>query len=76
MTSGKDTPGALAGRYLTVEQVAELMHVQRETVRRWLRRGLLPNARKTPSGHDWRIPTADLDGMEASAGERSEEVSA
>ena len=49
--------------YLTVDQAADLLQVHPETVRRWLRRGRLPNARKVPSGHGWRIPRADLDGL-------------
>jgi excisionase family DNA binding protein len=46
---------------MTVEEVAEAMRTHPETIRRWLRRGLFPHARKTPSGHSWRIPRADVD---------------
>jgi excisionase family DNA binding protein len=47
-------------KYLTVTEAAAVMRTHPETIRRWLRAGLLPHARKTPSGYSWLIPTSDL----------------
>lgn len=47
-------------RYLTVEQVAERLQVRRETVREWLRRGLLPGVR-LGDRTGWRIRPSDLE---------------
>ncbi len=44
--------------YYTVDEVADLLKVHPQTIRRWLRRGELTGA-DTPAG--WRITTADLD---------------
>jgi len=52
-----------SSRYLTVHEVADVMRTHPETIRRWLRRGFFPNALKTPSGHDWRIPESDLEAL-------------
>jgi len=59
-------------RYLTVHEVAGVMRTHPETIRRWLRRGFFPNALKTPSGHDWRIPEADLDALGQTAPDQDE----
>jgi excisionase family DNA binding protein len=52
-------------RDLTVEEAAARMRTHPETVRRWLRKGLLPHAYKTPTGYGWRIPSSDLDALQA-----------
>jgi excisionase family DNA binding protein len=40
-------PASTVHEYLTPEQVAEICHVNAETVRRWIRAGDLPAARPT-----------------------------
>jgi excisionase family DNA binding protein len=55
--------GAAMVHDLTVQEAARQMRTHPETVRRWLRQGLLPHAYKTPSGYGWRIPPADLDAL-------------
>jgi excisionase family DNA binding protein len=45
-------------RYLTVEEVAELVRVSRMTVYRWVRSGDLPAVRV---GRSFRIPQDSLD---------------
>lgn len=54
-----ETTTTLTERYLTVEEVADRLRVNREAVRRWLRAGELRGvhlSRKT----GWRITEADL----------------
>ena len=41
-------------KYLTVNEAAELLQVDTETVYRWLRQGLLPGVLRI--GRTWRIP--------------------
>lgn len=51
---------------LTVKFVAEKYGVSKRVVQSWCSRGLLPNAKKVPSGMDfdvWEIPESDLDGF-------------
>jgi excisionase family DNA binding protein len=50
-------------RDLTVDEAAKAMRTHPETIRRWLRAGLLPGAYKTAAGHSWRIPSADLEAI-------------
>ncbi len=47
-------------RFLTAEQVAELLQVHLDTVRRWLREGTL-HGRKI--GRVWRVPESELDNL-------------
>lgn len=54
-----------AVRDLTVQEAAARMRTHPETIRRWLRQGLLPHAYKTPSGSGWRIPINDLKARQA-----------
>lgn len=53
----------LAGpQYLTVEQIAERLQVSVETVRGWLRRGLLAGSRIGGRGM-WRVTESQLAAM-------------
>ena len=57
--------------YLTVAQVAEQVQVHPETVRIWLRSGLLPGRHV---GQQWRVSQADLSGfLDGKGGEIDEE---
>lgn len=57
--------------YLTVNEVADLVRVYPETVRRWLRSGLLPGRH---AGHKWRVSQADLSAfLDGKGGEIDEE---
>ena len=55
-----------------MHEVAAIMRTHPETIRRWLRRGYFPNARKTPSGHDWRIPATDLDSLGSASSDETD----
>lgn len=44
--------------YLTIDEVADLLHLHRDTVRRMLREGRLPG---TKVGRAWRIARQALD---------------
>jgi excisionase family DNA binding protein len=50
---------AVAERYLTVEEVAELLHVDPHSVRRWLRAGTLRGV-ALGGRTGWRIPEEAL----------------
>jgi excisionase family DNA binding protein len=45
--------------FLTVFQVADILGVQPETVRSWIRRGRLP-ASRLPDGREYRVFREDL----------------
>lgn len=45
-------------RVYTVHQVAEMFSVTTETLRKWLKEGRFPNAKKF--GSRWRIPHGDI----------------
>jgi excisionase family DNA binding protein len=47
-------------RWLTVEQVADEMQVNPETVRRWLRAGRLRGFQPGGTKIGWRVPTSEL----------------
>lgn len=51
----------MIGELMTVEEVASRLRMNPQTVRRWIRRGLLP-ARKV-GAKEWRIASADLERM-------------
>jgi excisionase family DNA binding protein len=42
--------------YLNASEVAKLLNVDRATVSRWLKRGLIPNAIRVVDKQQWRIP--------------------
>jgi len=48
---------------LTVQEVAELLQLHQETVRRWLREDKFPNAYQFGRRGGWRIPRASLDAV-------------
>lgn len=48
---------------LTVEEAAERLRVHPESVRRWLRAGRFPHARRLSVRAGWRIPQADVDAL-------------
>lgn len=52
-------------RMLTVEQIAEIENVNRETVRRWLQRNEVVYGRRklngTKIGRDWFVDPAELE---------------
>jgi len=50
-------------RDLTVREVAARMGTHTETIRRWLRRGMFPNAYQISNRYGWRIPEGDLDAL-------------
>jgi excisionase family DNA binding protein len=49
----------MASELLTVEEAASRLKMNPQTVRRWIRRGLLPAAKVGPK--QWRISAADVD---------------
>lgn len=49
--------------FLTVEQVAQVAHVEAKTAERWCREGRLEGARKI--GHRWLIPEGVVGGAAA-----------
>ncbi len=48
-------------KYLTTEQVADLLQVKEDTVRLWLRDGVLKGFR---IGRRWRIPPEAVEALE------------
>jgi len=49
--------------YLNASEVAKLLRVNRATVSRWLKRGLLKGAIKPGDGGQWRIPLETYEGF-------------
>ncbi len=45
--------------YYTVEEVARILGVDEETVRRWLRQGKIPGVKRF--GREYRIPKTSID---------------
>ncbi len=56
-------------RLLTVAEVAELLRLNPETVRRWLRQGRLPGTSLGSDRGGWRVRESDVQRLLA-AGER------
>ena len=50
---------------LTVQDVADLLQTHPETIRRWLRKGLFPNAYQISNRYGWRIPSRDVQALRA-----------
>lgn len=44
--------------YLNASEIARLLKVDRATVARWIRKGLLKGAIRLDNSHQWRIPLA------------------
>ncbi len=42
--------------YLNASEIAKLLKVDRATVSRWLKKGLLRGAVRLESTHQWRVP--------------------
>ena len=42
--------------YLNASEVAKLLKVDRATVSRWLKKGLISGAVRAGDSHQWRIP--------------------
>jgi excisionase family DNA binding protein len=42
--------------YLNASEMAKLLKVDRATVSRWLKKGLVKSAVRTGDSHQWRIP--------------------
>jgi excisionase family DNA binding protein len=49
----------MASDFLTVDDVAKRLKLNPQTVRRWIRRGLLPAAKL--GGKEWRVRMEDLE---------------
>jgi excisionase family DNA binding protein len=47
--------------YLNASEVAKLLNVDRATVSRWLKRGLIPNAVRVMDKQQWRIPLSSYE---------------
>jgi excisionase family DNA binding protein len=47
--------------YLSAAEVAKLLNVDRATVGRWLKKGLIDGAVSPSEGHKWRIPLASYE---------------
>jgi excisionase family DNA binding protein len=47
--------------FLNAAEVAKLLKVNRATVTRWLKKGLVKNAIRPGKGHQWRIPLASYE---------------
>lgn len=50
----------MSSESLTVQEAAELAKVHEETVRRWIRAGVI-HATVTPGGREYRIARAELE---------------
>jgi excisionase family DNA binding protein len=48
-------------QYLTVEQAAKLLNVHEETVRRWIRAGVLPASKLVSNQAGYRIAETDIE---------------
>jgi|HigsolmetaGSP12D_1036236.scaffolds.fasta_scaffold00073_9 excisionase family DNA binding protein len=50
----------MLNNFLTVKQAAKYLNKSEETIRRYLRKGDFPNAKKESDTQGWRIPIDDL----------------
>lgn len=48
------------GRFLSRRDLEDRLNLHRNTIGNLLKRGVFPNAFKTPGGH-WRVPQADYE---------------
>lgn len=42
--------------YLTANELARLLSVDRATITRWIKRGLITGVQRIPGTRNWRIP--------------------
>jgi excisionase family DNA binding protein len=47
--------------YLNAAEVAKLLNVDRATVTRWIKKGIIKNAIQIEETHQWRIPLASYE---------------
>jgi excisionase family DNA binding protein len=47
--------------YLNASEVAELLNVNRATVTRWIKKGVIRDAVRVGSRHQWRIPLSSYE---------------
>ncbi len=47
--------------YLNASELGKLIKVDRATVTRWLKKGLVEGAISPSEGHQWRIPLRSVD---------------
>jgi excisionase family DNA binding protein len=47
--------------YLNASEIAKLLKVDRATVSRWIKKGLLKGAIRLKDTHQWRIPLASYE---------------
>jgi excisionase family DNA binding protein len=45
-------------QFLTAAEVAKLLEVDRATITRWIKRGMVKNAHRPSGARRWRIPIA------------------
>lgn len=49
--------------FLTIPEVAKLLKVNRSTVLRWMRKGLVTGAQRVPGTKRWHIPLASYEAL-------------
>lgn len=47
--------------YLNASEVAKLLNVDRATITRWIKKGIIKNAIRVGETHQWRIPLASYE---------------
>lgn len=47
--------------FLNASEVAKLLNVDRATVSRWIKRGILKNVQRPKGAQNWRIPLASYE---------------
>jgi len=50
--------------YFTANEVAKLLSVDRATVIRWIRKGIITGAQRPFGTRNWRIPLASYEALE------------
>jgi len=55
--------------FLNASEVAKLLKVDRATVSRWLKKGLIEGAISPSEGHQWRIPLSSIEKLRKERGQ-------
>jgi predicted site-specific integrase-resolvase len=50
-------------RDLTLQEVADILRINRETARLWVQSGEFPNAYALPHSTGWRVPMGDIQAL-------------